>query len=184
MRLVVMGDTHIPDRADSIPEKIVEFVRDVSPDLIIFTGDLTDASVLKFLKSISEVVAVRGNMDFLRLPDFAEIEIYGVRAGVIHGHQVYPRGDVQQLKDVAVERGVRVLFNGHTHSPQIRSKSGIVLLNPGSVTGVWGGGKASLIPSFLTVECKKGEIGVNLHELRRIEGKDRIVMTETSVFRF
>jgi len=62
MKIGVISDTHIPDRADSIPKEIMEAFKKV--DMIIHTGDFVKMSVLDKLKSVCKnVIAVRGNMD-------------------------------------------------------------------------------------------------------------------------
>ena len=163
--ILVLGDTHIPRRANRIPDEIEEFVRGKPFDYVICTGDLTAESVLDYLRQLGrKVVAVRGNMDHLPLPEYAEITIGGFRIGVIHGDQVYPRGNREQLEDIAVERGVEVLISGHTHLPDVY-KGRVVLLNPGSATGAWGGGGGSMRPSFMVVNVAGSEMVVELYEL-------------------
>jgi len=168
MRILVIGDTHIPNRAKWLPKKIDEFLSSKKFDLVVCTGDLTDRKVLDFLMGLGDVVAVSGNMDHLPLPEYQTFKAEGLRFGVVHGHQVYPRGDVNQLKRIALELGVDVLFHGHTHSADVDFDD-VLLLNPGSATGVWSGGNASLIPSFMIVEIDGNLVMVRLFELK--EGK-------------
>lgn len=164
MRIVVLGDTHIPRRAEWLPEEIVSFLESKDFDLIVFTGDLTDERVLRYLKNLAEVVAVRGNMDHLNLPEYLEVQISRLKAGIIHGDQVYPRGDRDQLEDIGIEREVDILFNGHTHSPHIFPGK-VLLLNPGSATGAWGGGGGSMKPSFMIVQVDVRNVYVELYEI-------------------
>ncbi len=171
MRVLVIGDTHIPNRARWLPEKVDERIRSMKFDLVLCTGDLTDRKVLDYLSGLGEVVAVSGNMDHLPLPEYRTLKVEGIKFGIIHGHQVYPRGDVTQLREIALELGVDVLVHGHTHSADIW-KGDVLLLNPGSATGVWSGGKASLVPSFMVLEVEGNSLDVNLYELR--EGELRV----------
>jgi hypothetical protein len=164
MKIVVLGDTHIPRRADWLPREIVSSLEEKDFDLIVFTGDLTDEHVLSYLENLGKVAAVRGNMDHLRLPEYLEVKIGELRAGVIHGDQVYPRGDRDQLEDIGIERGVDILFNGHTHSPHI-FLGRVLLLNPGSATGAWGGGGGSMKPSFMVVQIEGRDVDVKLYEV-------------------
>ncbi|HTX61109.1 MAG TPA: YfcE family phosphodiesterase, partial [Methanobacterium sp.] len=55
------------------------------------------------------------------------------RIGLNHG-EVYPRGDTQQLKYIALEIDVDILITGHTHWAFIKEFDDILLLNPGSPT--------------------------------------------------
>ena len=50
MKIGVLSDTHIPDRAQDIPKDILENFKGV--DMIIHVGDLIDLSVLDKLKNI------------------------------------------------------------------------------------------------------------------------------------
>jgi len=171
MRVLVIGDTHIPNRAKWLPERVVERIESDSFDLILCTGDLTSKKVLDYLKGLGDVVAVCGNMDHLPLPAYQTVKIEDLKFGIVHGHQVYPRGDVSQLREIALELGVDVLVHGHTHSADIWKKD-VLLINPGSATGVWSGGKASLIPSFMVLDVEGNRVDVELYEL--LEGKLKV----------
>ncbi len=128
----VISDTHIYDRANSIPKKVFDEFSNV--DLIIHCGDLTDPEVLEILGDLAEVKAVRGNMDYLNLPREEILNINDLKIGVIHGDVIYPRGDKLKLKLLGKEMGVDILISGHTHWPFIEDFGDILLLNPGSPT--------------------------------------------------
>ncbi len=163
MRLLVLGDTHIPRRATRIPEEFEELFRELDYHAVVCTGDLTERSVLNYLQKLGRVYAVRGNMDSLPLPETQLIEAE-VKIGVVHGDQVYPRGDRQQLQEIAVEMGVKILISGHTHSPDI-FKGKVILLNPGSATGVWGGGGGANFPSFMLLNVSSKTVRGKLFKL-------------------
>jgi len=155
-RILVIGDTHIHDRADSIPDKLLNLITNYSPwEVVLFTGDLTDEDVLQWLRSISKSLhVVRGNMDYLLLPKYVVISIDWLKIGLIHGDSVYPRGNPVELSKIARKLKVQVLISGHTHADFIRMSpnNDILLLNPGSLTGVWGGGGGSYTPSLMILE--------------------------------
>jgi putative phosphoesterase len=165
MKLFVISDTHIPDRALSIPEKAESILRKRF-DKIIHAGDLTDRSVLNYLEGFGEVIAVKGNMDFIKLPNHVVFDVENVKIGVVHGHGIYPRGDRVKLLSVAKKLGVDVLISGHTHSPDVYLKDDVLLLNPGSVTGAWGGGGGSGVPTFMVLDVSENRVVVDLYELR------------------
>ena len=132
MLIGLISDTHIPDRARVIPEKVLTSFKDV--DLIIHAGDLTTTRVIDELEEIAPVIAIQGNMDRvagLKLPNAKVIEAEGVKIGVVHG-EVYPRGDTQQLLYLARQLGVNILVSGHSHQPKIEQVENVLLLNPGS----------------------------------------------------
>ncbi|ALT68309.1 metallophosphoesterase [Methanobrevibacter millerae] len=132
MLIGLISDTHIPDRARQIPEKVLQSFENV--DLIIHAGDLTTMDVINKLEETAPVVAIQGNMDRvagLDLPKARVIECEGVKIGVAHG-EVYPRADTQQLLYLAKQLDVNILVTGHSHQPKIEQVEDVLLLNPGS----------------------------------------------------
>jgi uncharacterized protein len=134
MLIGLISDTHIPERADKIPEKVFEVFKDV--DMIMHAGDLVSKEVLMELEKVAPTICVQGNMDRMygqKLPKREIITVENFTVGLDHG-EVYPRGDTQQLKYIGMEMGVDVLVTGHTHTPFIKKLENMVLLNPGSPT--------------------------------------------------
>lgn len=132
MLIGLISDTHIPDRARVLPQKVLDAFNDV--DLILHAGDLTSPRVLDELEEIAPVMAVQGNMDRangIELPKAKVIEVEDLKIGVVHG-EVYPRADTDQLLYLAQELNVDILVSGHSHQPKIEQKNGVLLLNPGS----------------------------------------------------
>ena len=56
MRLLVIGDFHIPDRAKEIPIELRNKIQNLSFDLILCTGDLTSSEIYNYLKDIDSGV--------------------------------------------------------------------------------------------------------------------------------
>lgn len=134
MLIGVISDTHIPERASKIPEAVFNVFKGV--DLILHAGDLVSADVIEKLQKIAPIKCCQGNMDRaygLKLPKNVVIELGGLKIGLNHG-EVYPRGDTQQLKYIALENEVEVLITGHTHWSFIKEVGDVLLLNPGSPT--------------------------------------------------
>ena len=65
MRIGVISDTHIPQAAEWLPERLCADLKEV--DLILHAGDLTDIEVLEKLKKIGPTRAVYGNMDNIKV---------------------------------------------------------------------------------------------------------------------
>jgi putative phosphoesterase len=87
--------------------------------------------------------------------------------GLTHGAQVEPRGDLSQLENLAIEKRYNILISGHTHREEVfLTKKGILLINPGSVTGAWSF-VASKNPSFIVLRVNENskEIQVSLFQL-------------------
>ena len=132
MLVGLISDTHIPDRAKEIPQKVFDAFSEV--DLILHAGDLTSLKVIEDLEKIAPVIAIQGNMDRvngINLPVAKVIEAEGLKIGIAHG-EVYPRADTQQLVYLARELDVDILITGHSHQPKIEQTDGVLLLNPGS----------------------------------------------------
>ncbi|WEU39762.1 MAG: YfcE family phosphodiesterase [Candidatus Odinarchaeum yellowstonii] len=154
MAILILGDLHIPGRAKEINPIIREHLerRKSDYEVILCTGDLTSTTALEYITTLGVVKAVRGNMDHLELPEYIVENIHGVEIGLIHGDQVYPRGDPNLLSKIARGLKVRILVSGHTHSSFSLECNQIILLNPGSITGAWGGGDYSGIPEFMELQ--------------------------------
>jgi hypothetical protein len=169
MRILVMGDFHIPSRAKSIPVEIFEFISKAKSDLILCTGDLTDGRILDKLGRIAPLKWVMGNTDYIRRNDSERLRLEEYDIGLVHGTEIYPRGDKSQLYDLAKKMNVNILISGHTHAMSIQHMSDCLLVNPGSATGAWGGGPATLKPSFMILEIYGEKIAINCYELTNNE---------------
>lgn len=97
-------------------------------DHILHAGDIGDPTVLKRLKEIAPVAAVRGNMDYgswsNTLPVKDMVEIAGIFFYLLH--------DLYQLDLDPPAAGIHVVVSGHTHQAKLFQKDGVVYLNPGS----------------------------------------------------
>lgn len=128
----VLSDTHVPTKADKIPEEVKNKLREEKADLIIHAGDLVSREVIEELEKIAEVAAVRGNMDQgLNLPKTAAIKINRFRLGVIH-NTLNPVSN--KMIGTAKENDLDLIIFGHTHRKVLETREGIWFLNPGSPT--------------------------------------------------
>lgn len=97
-------------------------------DHIIHAGDIGSPEVLRVLRLIAPVTAVRGNVDFGSwadaLPSRAEVDLGGVR--VVVGH-IPPRPDgAGRVGQPAV------VVSGHSHRAALEQRENVLCLNPGS----------------------------------------------------
>lgn len=135
MKIVVLSDTHIPERAKDLPLKVYEDLK--SADLILHAGDMTSKEFLKKLQKISEVKAVLGNMDDIdlknTLPQKQLIKVGKFSIGLMHGW-----GSPQDLIGLAQKEFLKekpdIIIFGHSHQALKMQKDGIIFLNPGSPT--------------------------------------------------
>lgn len=136
MKIGVISDTHIPDRAEDIPQKILEAFKNV--DMIIHAGDLVDLSVLDKLKSVcSNIKAVWGNMDAddvrKKLPEKEIFKIGNYKVGLMHGYGA-PHKLIGLLTSVFKNDSVDLIIFGHSHFGINEKKGDILFFNPGSPT--------------------------------------------------
>lgn len=97
-------------------------------ELIIHAGDVGSPRILDELRSISPVVAVRGNMDRGAFGvSLAETE--SVRVGNCLIHVLH---DLNRLISNPLNAGIGLVISGHTHEPRLNSVNDVMYLNPGS----------------------------------------------------
>ena len=136
MRIGVISDTHIPDRAKKIPPAILEDFKNV--DMVLHAGDLVNNSVLKELQNVcDDVRAVRGNMDHPGakddLPEKLLIETGKHRIGLAHGYGS-PAKLMELVAQIFEKDKVDIIVFGHSHNPVNETRDGILYFNPGSPT--------------------------------------------------
>lgn len=200
-RMLIIGDSHIPRRAKEIPQplldKINQSTEDQQFDYTFFTGDLVKyQEFLDFLssKTKNNVFVVMGNMDYYSgnrdAPIYQQLAIKigkdnkkDLVLGLTHGSQIKERGNHSQLEQLAQEKRYDILISGHSHQEEIVLRpSGILLLNPGSVTGAWSF-IASQIPAFiiLTIDSESKTLEVTLYQLDK---KSSQIKSKVAHFRY
>jgi len=97
-------------------------------NLIIHAGDIGTPEILRELKRIAPVAAIKGNNDrgdwARRLPE--------ARAVKLGQHRVYVIHNVRELAFQPASRKFRAVISGHSHKPSILEKDGVLFMNPGS----------------------------------------------------
>jgi hypothetical protein len=135
MRIGVISDTHMPNRAKRLPQAVAGGLADV--DLILHAGDWVSLEAVEMLRQIAPLDGVAGNNDG------AEIErrfgrkkllaVQGFRIGIVHGDGARLTTPERAKAAFAEERPDVIIF-GHSHQPYHRVHDGILLFNPGSPT--------------------------------------------------
>ncbi len=136
MKIGVLSDTHIPDRAADIPEEILESFKSV--DMVIHAGDLVELGVLERLKNVcKEVKAVWGNMDpdnvRSKLPEKELLRIGKYKIGITHGSG-HPDYLVDCVNGIFKKEKVDLVIFGHSHSGLNRKIGNVLYFNPGTAT--------------------------------------------------
>jgi hypothetical protein len=150
VRIAVLADTHV-NRLEDLPKKIIDALS--TADLIIHAGDFTDAQLLKDLKQLREVKAVRGNMDSMELkallPVKEIVEIGNKGIGITHGTGG-PWGIEGRVRKMFDSDRIDIIIYGHSHQPQNEVMNDILFFNPGKAADSFG---------ILTIDAQaKGEI--------------------------
>jgi putative phosphoesterase len=120
IKIGLISDTH-----DLLRPEAIETLQGC--DHIVHAGDIGGAKILRELKKIAPVTAVRGNTDggwAMKLPESVELTLEGLRFFVIHS---------ASWADVDFDTaGYDVVVEGHTHHPILNEENGTLFVNPGS----------------------------------------------------
>jgi uncharacterized protein len=163
LRLLLVSDTHVPQRARDLPADVWAAID--AADVVVHAGDWVDASLLRAVQQRARrLVGVYGNNDGpdLRrvLPEVARAELDGVRLAVVH-----ETGPARGREERCAARfpDADVLVFGHSHIPwDTTAATGLRLLNPGSPTDR----RRQPAGTYLTATVRDGRLAeVRLHSL-------------------
>jgi putative phosphoesterase len=161
VKLLLMADTHVPQRARDLPGQLWWDVDDA--DVVVHAGDWVCVDLLDALLARADrLIGVVGNNDgaalSARLPEVATAELAGIRLAVVH-ETGSARGREQRC--AARFPDADVLVFGHSHIPwDTVAPTGLRLLNPGSPTDR----RRQPTCSWMTAEIIGGQLGrVLLH---------------------
>ncbi|WP_026689682.1 metallophosphoesterase family protein [Alteribacter aurantiacus] len=134
MKVIIVGDTHMPKRATHLPMRLK--VELETADRIIHTGDWNSICVYDQLKQFAPVDGVAGNTDdkeiLKRFKHKERISIKGFKIGLVHGHGTKKTTEKRALE--SFEPDLDLIIFGHSHIPYTRYHNKTLLFNPGSVT--------------------------------------------------
>jgi putative phosphoesterase len=136
LKIVVISDTHIPDRADKLPHKLLEEIK--TADMLIHAGDLVSQEFYKELKGLcKELHAVKGNMDpyevAIKLPEKEVIKAGKFKIGIMHGFGA-PGKIAESLEEVFKKDKPDMIIFGHSHVALNEKSKDVIMFNPGSPT--------------------------------------------------
>ena len=153
MRIAVLSDTHLRV-GKSLPSYVWEQLTQI--DMIIHAGDLTHMGLLEELSCIAPVRAVRGNCDGgdVTLPDRDVIECEALRIGLIHGNSGEGKSTPERAYLAFKDTSIDVIIFGHSHTPYMEWRNGILLFNPGSPTDK----RRELKYSFGLLDIRQGQV--------------------------
>ncbi|SIQ69677.1 hypothetical protein SAMN05421858_0114 [Haladaptatus litoreus] len=171
LRVAIISDTHIPSRANRLPDWIRTRIQ--RADYTIHAGDFDSADALVSIEELTDgnLTAVAGNTDprSLRLPEVATRKLGGVTFVVTHGtgpkrgYRSRVTEIVRENSDEAAEKSAAspvIGVSGHTHRVMDEEVDGVRLLNPGSATGAAPARNATM----LVASVEDGTVSVQVHE--------------------
>lgn len=129
MKIGVVSDTH---SGDIPPQLINDFTK---VDLIIHAGDFCTLEDVKVFEELTDVKAVRGNMDekpvCKKFPVKQVITIDGLKIGLYHGE-----GSAATILETVMAhfegKKLDAVIFGHSHCPFNQTIGGTLYFNPGS----------------------------------------------------
>lgn len=164
MRLLLLADTHVPNRARDLPARVWEEV--AAADVVLHAGDWVAPQLLDELQERSRrLVACWGNNDGpalrSRLPERADVTLAGVRFTVVHETGGSAGREARMSRRYP---DTDVLVFGHSHIPwDSTTETGLRLLNPGSPTDR----RRQPSCSYMTATVSDGTLrDVTLHRLQ------------------
>ena len=132
MKILVISDTH---RNTAAIRNVLKAVKS-SVAMVFHLGDCRD-DIKPFEKENPQLrfVCVSGNCDFnTDVPLNIVVPVRGKKIWLCHGHQDNVKMTYDRISYRAEELGVDACLFGHTHSPVLFYQSGILFLNPGSLS--------------------------------------------------
>jgi uncharacterized protein len=97
-------------------------------DYIVHAGDIGDRGILEDLRGIAALSVVRGNND--SEPWAAELrETEMLHAGDVC---IYVLHNLAELHLEPAAAAVQVIVSGHSHTPLLELRAGVLVMNPGS----------------------------------------------------
>ena len=124
---------------------------------IIHAGDIGDADIVRNLRKIAPVTAIRGNVDVeLWAKKFPATEVVGLA-----GLSFYVLHNLRAIDLKPKAAGFAAVISGHTHKPGYEFSGGVLYFNPGSA----GPRRFKLPITVGKIEIRDGELFPEIVEL-------------------
>ena len=173
--ILIMGDVHIPNRIDSIPEEVKKILEDNKSKFtrIICTGNFGNIETYNYFKNLlGKEYQLNFNCvknDFqetlLNFPETITIKSNEYKIGVINGYQIVPWGDLSTLRSYSKKLECDILISGFTHIKGVYNFEGKYFINPGTITGAFSSLSNNPTPSFMILITVNDNASLFLYEL-------------------
>jgi len=140
MKIIIISDIH--DNLVNL-EKCLNWCGKNKVKKIICLGDITNSETLEYLAGNfkGEIFLVKSNIelfDELELKKYSQIKYCGEMGRLEINNKKIGICHEQYLADRIIKQGpVDIIFYGHTHKPWEFQKDGIIIINPGTLGGVF-----------------------------------------------
>jgi vacuolar protein sorting-associated protein 29 len=110
--VLLIGDFHIPHRVIDMPSKFKELLLPSKMQTVLCTGNIGCRDIKDWLKTLcSKVEIVKGDFDIdTNYPENKVITMGNWKFGLVHGHQIIPFDDKEQLLNLTRELDVDILI--------------------------------------------------------------------------
>lgn len=150
MLIGVFSDTHGDLRR---VEPCLSMLRNA--EFLLHAGDLYEDATRISQATGMRVIAVTGNCDYMvRGPSEEMLAVGSKRIYLTHGHLYRVKHDLTFLVQRARALGVDIAVFGHTHSPAIFQRDGILFVNPGSLHSP----RKNAEPSFAILDISRTSV--------------------------
>mmetsp|Transcript_22811 Transcript_22811/g.37015 ORF Transcript_22811/g.37015 Transcript_22811/m.37015 type:complete len:211 (+) Transcript_22811:216-848(+) len=170
--VLVLGDLHIPDRANGIPESFKRMLVPNKMQHVLCTGNISREQYDELCGLAPNVHVVRGDYDndeSLPFPDVSVVQVGQFRIGLMHGHQLLPYGSQDAKARMRRKLNVDIFVSGHTHQNEVMLQDGYYHINPGSITGAYSSLTPDVIPSFILLAIQDTKLVCYVYELKKGE---------------
>jgi uncharacterized protein len=134
LKILVTGDTHIPDWYGILPTRLLEDAK--TSDLVILAGDIVSRQVIDAMEACAPVEAVHGNFchEELKkaLPSKKVLELDGWRVGITHGHLGKGGDSDEKSFSLFGDESLDLVVHGHTHHHHRAKVGDTLVVDPGS----------------------------------------------------
>lgn len=129
MKVLVVSDSH------GDVENMCRAVERERPRMVLHLGDgWRDADILAQRYPDLPLEKVPGNCDYRsRENAVRQLMIAGKLVMMCHGHTLGVKTNLSMLLREALEHRADAVLFGHTHTPFVDIRNGVVMLNPGSI---------------------------------------------------
>ncbi len=166
MRILVISDSH----GLEINNEIIDFEQ---CDISVHCGDSQLMADDQEMKRFD--LRARGNCDFDRNYQINEVKDYnGLKLMVTHGHYFDVNFSLASLRNAAIDKGVDIVFYGHTHVVNASYENGVLIVNPGSIRQ----SRSTYPVSYMIVEVTTDSFNIIIKDAKSYTEIETITITK------